>query len=959
MIVRRRARKALAAAPSRLFALLLALAAAAAVVSAQTAPTPARVVGLQDVIPLDAAVHTATLPNGFTYFVRQNALPAKRASLRLAVKAGSLYEADDQQGLAHLIEHMAFNGSAHFKPGELVSYFESVGARLGPHVNAYTGFDETVYMLDVPTDKPEVVEKAITALADFAGGLSLTQQEVDKERGVVIEEWRGGLGAGSRVRDKQIPVLFNQSRYAERLPIGRPDVIRNAPVDRLRSLYDTWYRPERMAIVAVGDVDAASIEQTIRSAFSPLTARAPAAPVPDHTVPLNKEPMFSVVSDTELTRSSVSIERKRVRESDRTVADYRRDLVQRAVEHMMDERLGELAQKPDAKFLGAGVGGGTLSHDVATFTMGAGVPDGKLEDGIGVLAAEAKRVREFGFGSNEMERAKTWMAAFYERAYSERGKTASPSFAQEYVAFFLNDEPSPGIEYEYRLVQQVLPTITANEASALGKALLGDESRVILASSPEKSGIRIPSADQLQAALTKASAGPVAAWEDGGASRALMERAPTAGTVVSRRTRDDLGITIVRFANGIEAWLKPTDFKNDQVLFTMVAAGGSSLAAPADFAEASLATSYVDFAGAGGLNAIDLQKTLTGKLVSASPFVSLSTHGVQGSSSPAQLESALQLLYQEVTRPGDDPEAFALLKRQLEAAVSNRGRAPGQVFGEKLAQINSSNHYTAQPMTPERVASLSRDKMTSFYRERFGNAADFTFFMVGAFKVDDAVPLLAQYVGALPSTGQARSQFRDVALHFPDASQKATVEQGREPRGQTVISFFADPTSDPAVQENVAAATTVLDTALRDILREDLGQTYTVSVNLAQSLPQRGAGHIEVRFGAAPDNLETMTGRVMKEITRLQAEGPSEDLTNRAKESARRDYETALRQNGYWLRRLQSISLLGGDPADILTRGTRIDAVTRQGLQDVFKRYFPAERSTIVTLLPAPAAAPQ
>jgi len=959
MILRRRARLALVAAPARLLVFLLAVAAAAALLSAQTAPAPASAIGLQDVIPFDAAVHTTTLPNGLTYFVRQNARPAKRVSLRLAVKAGSLHEADDQQGLAHLIEHMAFNGSAHFKPGELVSYFESIGARLGPHVNAYTSFDETVYMLDVPTDKPEAVEKAITALADFAGGLSLTQQEVDKERGVVIEEWRGGLGASSRVRDKQLPILFHESRYAQRLPIGKPDIIRSAPVARLRALYDTWYRPDRMAVIAVGDLELAQIEQWITAAFGSLAARAPAAPEPDHTVPLHKEPLVSVVSDSELTRSSVSIERKRPREGDQRVADYRRDLIQRTIEHMMDERLGELARKPDARFLGAGVSGGRLSRDVATFSMGAAVQDGTLEDGIGVLAAEAKRVREFGFGANEMERAKKWMAAFYERAYTERDKTESTQFAREYVSHFLNDEPSPGIEYEYRLVQQVLPAITANDASALGKALLADDSRVILAVSPQKTGIRIPTETELQAALTAAGAGPVAAWDDGGAARALMERAPVAGALASRRMREDLGITIVRFANGVEAWLKPTDFKNDQVLFTLVAPGGSSLAAPADFAEASLATSYVDFAGAGGLSATDLEKALTGKLVSASPFVTLSTHGVQGSAAPAQLETALQLLYQEVTRPGDDAASFALLKRQLEAMVANRGRAPAQVFGEKLAQVNSSDHYTAQPLTPERVAGLSRDKMTAFYRERFGNAADFTFFMVGAFKVDEALPLLAQYVGTLPSTGQRRSQFRDVALRFPDTSQRVTVEQGREPRGQTVISFFADPAADPVVQESVSAATTVLDIALRDILREDLGQTYTVSVNLSQSLPQRGGGHIRVRFGAAPDNLETMTVRVLQEVKRLQAEGPSEDLTNRAKESARRSYETALKQNDYWLRRLQSINLLGGDPVEILTRGARIDGVTRQGLREVFTRCFPADRTTIVTLVPAPAAAPE
>ena len=928
-------------------AFLLAVAAASAVLVAQT-------FNLQDTIPFDTAVRTATLPNGLTYFIRANTRPAKRVSLRLAVNAGSLFEENDQLGLAHLIEHMAFNGSAHFKPGELVKYFESVGARLGPHVNAYTSFDETVYMLDLPSDKPEVVEKGLTALADFAGGLSLAQEEVDKERGVVVEEWRGGLGAGSRIRDKQFPILFHDSRYAERLPIGKPEIIRNAPVARLRAFYDTWYRPERIAVIVVGDIDQRAIEQAIKADFGPLTARAAAAPVPDRKVPLHQQPLVSVVADPEVTSSNVQIVRKRPREGEQKIADYRRDLVERTIDHMMDERFNELERKPDAKFLGAGVGNGGLSKDVSTFTMAAQVQDGKLEDGLGVLAVEALRVREFGFSGSELDRAKQWMAAFYERAYSERDKTESPSFAQEYVSYFLNGEPSPGIAYEYRLVQQLLPSITDADASTLARSLLGDDSRVILATSPQKAGIKIPTEAELQAAIATATATRVTPWIDTSATRALMEHTPTAGAVSSRRMIDDVGITVVRFANGVEAWLKPTDFKNDQVLFTLNASGGSSLAPPSEFVEASLATSLVGASGVGGLKALDLQKVLTGKLVSARPYVGLSSHGVSGSAAPAQLETALQLLYQDFTAPGNDDESFALLKKQLAAAVSNRGRAPGQMFGEKLAQVNTSNHYTAQPLTPERVETLSREKMIAFYKERFANAADFTFFMVGAFKVDEAVPLLAQYVGALPSTGTQTSQFKDVAMKFPGATTQDKVEAGREPRGQTVISFFADPSPDPQEQEQIIAATTVLDIALRDILREDLGQTYTVGVGLSQALPQRGGGHIEVRFGAAPENLPSMTARVMQEIKRLQMEGPTTDLTDRAKETARRGYETSLKQNDYWLGRMQSVKTLGRDPGEILTRNKRIDLVTPQVLQDVFKKYFPADRSTVVTLVPAP-----
>ena len=930
----------------RTFAVLLLVAAAAA----------AQTFNPQDVIPLDKAIHTATLTNGLNYFVRQNSRPAKRVSLRLAVKAGSVNETDDQQGLAHLIEHMAFNGSEHFEPGELVSFFESTGSRLGPHVNAYTSFDETVYMLDLPTDKPEIVSKGLTALADFAGGLTLSTEEINKERGVVIEEWRGGLGAGSRIRDKQFPILFYKSRYAERLPIGKPEILRNAPPERLRSFYDTWYRPDRMAVVAVGDLDAGDLEKNITATFGGLKARGPIAPQPDRTVPIHQETLTSVVTDPEVTSSSVQIVRKRPRESESRVGDYRRQLIERFVDHMFDERFSDVARKPDSKILGAGASNSSLSRGVSTFTIAAGVQDGKLEDGVATLATEAKRVREFGFGTTEMERAKKWMAAFYERAYNERDKTESGQLAAEYIRVFLDDEPSPGIEYEYKLVQQLLPGITVNEASALAKSLLADNSRVVLAVSPQKPNIRIPSDAELQAAITVGNAAPVTEWIDTTSTRGVMERLPATGAVGSRRTIDSLGVTIVKFGNGVEAWLKPTDFKNDQVLFSLNASGGTSLAPPADFPEASMAAGYVGIAGVGGLKALDMQKVLAGKLASARPFMSLSSHGISGSAAPAQLETALQLLYQTFTAPGDDSDAFALLKRQLDAMLANRGRAPGQVFAEKLAQVNSSNHYTSQPLTTERLATLDREKMMTFYRQRFSNAADFTFFMVGAFKVDEVVPLLAQYVGSLPSAGSKSSAFRDVGLKFPQTTERAKVEAGREPRGQTVISFFADPTADPSEQEKLIAATTVLETTLRDVLREELGQTYTVSVGLSQALPQRGGGHIAVRFGAAPENLESMTARVLKEIKRLQDEGPSADLTNKAKETARRGYETALKQNDYWLRRLETVHMLGRDPGEIVTRNERIDAVTPQILQDVFKRYFPSDRSTVVTLVPAAAA---
>jgi len=935
--------------------LLRAAALALLVVAASTlAGAQARKFPLDATLPLSPAIRTGTLPNGLKFYIRKNGRPEKRVSLRLAVKAGSLEEHDDQLGLAHLIEHMAFNGSEHFKAGEVFSYFERVGARLGPHVNAQTSFDETIYMLDLPTDQGDVVATGLTALADFAGGLSFDPKEVEKERGVVIEEWRGGLGAGSRIRDREIPIIFYKSRYADRLPIGKPEVIRTAPVARLRAFYDTWYRPERMAVVAVGDIDPAAMQASITSTFSGLRDRAKAEKVPNGALTMKHPVMVAVITDPELTRSNVQVLRKHAKSGDQHVADYRQSLVDRMAQGMLNDRLAEIARRPDATFLGAGVGSESITPDVEGFVLNVRAPDDKIEEGMAAVAVEAKRARDFGFSTSELERMKKNLAAGYEQIYAERDKSESGAFAQELLSLFLQNEPAPGIAYEYDLVKELLPTITTSDVGEAMRRLMKDEGKVVLVTAPQKDSVKPPADRSVLAALASAEATAVTAWSDTSTSRALVENKPQPAAIASRRELTDVGVTVVKFANGIEAWLKPTTFKNDQILYTLTAPGGASLAACQDFEEAALATNYVRTSGVGGLKALDLEKMLAGKNAGASPSISLSSHGISGNAAPADLETGLQLLYQDFVAPGDDPQQFDVMKRQLLAAVQNRGRAPGQVYGEKLEQVNTSNHCTSQALTAERINALDRQKMLAYYRQRFSNAADFTFFMVGAFKVDEVLPLVAQYVGGLPSTGPARSDVKDLGIHFPSAPVREKVELGREPRASVQISFYAESSSDPVEAENVAAATTVLDIALRDALREELSQTYTVSVGQGgPGLPQRGGGYMRVSFGAAPENMASMTERVFTEIKRLQQDGPSADLTNRAKEAAKRGYEESLRQNGYWLGRLQAVHQFNRDPKEILTRPARIDAVTPATIQEVFRTKFPLDRYTVVTLMPA------
>jgi len=903
-------------------------------------------------IPFDSAVTTGTLPNGLTYYIRKNTRPEKRVSIQLAVKAGSVDEENDQQGLAHFLEHMAFNGTKRFKPGELVATLESTGARLGPHVNAYTSFDETVYMFQLPTDKEGLVEKGIQALADFAGGMTLDPAEIDKERGVVIEEWRGGLGSGSRLRDQQIPVLFYESKYAERLPIGKPDVLKSFRPERLRAFYTKWYRPDRMAVVAVGDFEVADMEALIKKEFGALPKPATAAPPRDYVVPLQTELLVKVATDTEATQSSVSVIGKRKRVNESTVGGYRRDLLRRIAFQILNERFDELSRKPDAQFLDAGAYESGLSPSTSTVGLGVSVQEGKIPGGLSAAVIEANRAVQHGFGAAELDRAVKRITASFDRAYAERDKTETGAYVQEYVNHFLEDEPSPGIEYERKLVLALLPGITTAEVSATAKELFNDASSVILAVSPQKEGLAVPTEAELRAAVASAEKVAVLAWTDAAATRELMPRLPDPGIVKDRREIPDLGVTVVRFGNGVEAWFKPTDFKNDEVVYSFASKGGSSLAPCELFLEASLAPAQVQLSGYGGHRAVDVQKLLAGKTASSVPTMSLSQHGISARSNPANIETVLQLMHLEFTAPGDDADAFGLIKKNLEAAYQNRGSDPDTVFGEKIAEINTSGHCTSRPITLERIAKLDRAAMVSFYKARFANAADFTFFMVGAFKVDDVLPVVGKYVGSLPSTGVASAKFRDIGAKFPDKIVRERVAKGREPRAKTIVSFFADPPLEENEQTRVEAATEVLEIALRDILREELGETYGVSVGLSQALPQRGAGSIGISFGGAPDKIDSMVERVMKEVQRLQQEGPTPDLTNRAKETARRAYETSRRQNGYWLGRLQSAKILGRDPALILTREQRIDAITAENVHEMFKKYFPMDRYTVVTLVP-------
>jgi zinc protease len=919
---------------------------------------PAAGQSLSSKLPLTPAIHVGKLPNGITYYLRQNSLPAHRVSLRMSVKAGSIDEADDQRGLAHMLEHMAFNGTTHFKPGELVAYFESIGVSFGAHVNAYTSYDETVYMLDVPTDRMGALDHGLQAMADFAGGMSLTDAEIDKERGVVLEEWRQRLGVASRLQGVTDRAIYGQSKYAERLPIGLPETIQKAPYQRVRDFYRANYTPDRIGFVIVGDIAVADAEKLVRQYFGVLPKRK-SAKRPMYPVPPHNDTRVAVATDPEAQSSSVSVFHTRPLRKSLTVGDYRRDLVRSLFEAMLDARLAEIARRPEAPFLGASAGDDTLGRTVEAFGVSARVNQGGIPKGIEALEEELARVRQFGFGDAELDRVKKGTLASYERAYNEREKSESPGLASEIVSLYLNDVPAPGIAVEYDLAKRFVPSITTIETAALARELVTETNRVVIAVAPEKKDATPPSEAAVRDALREGAAATLTAWRDEAKGKELMPARPTPGTIIARKQIPEIGVTVLTLSNGVQVWLKPTDFKNDQITFTAYAKGGTLNVPQADYRDAAMMTTLVGTSGVGGLSPVDLGKLLSGQIANAALSMGTYTHGVSGGSTPKDLETALQLMYLSFTAANHDPDAFALMKRRLRANLENQAQSPGAVFGERVRLVNTSNHYVSRSMKVEDVDVLDQPKMEALYKSFYANAADFTFFFVGAFDAVKIEPLLTTYVASLPSQGKPTSAYSDVRLEFPADVKKEIVNKGQEPKAQTVISFFADTMLNELEMHRVRAATAILERHLRDQLREELGGTYSVGVDYSNTLPKPGYGATSVQFGSAPDRVDSLVSTVMTELDRMRRDGPSADDVQKVKETEKEGLETSFKQNGFWLGALQTAQMLGWDPVSIVHRTERTDTLTQENIHDAFRKYFPADRYTQFTLLPEKGAGSQ
>ncbi len=920
--------------------------------AAQAAQAPqAGKYALDQAIPVDPRITVGRLSNGLRYWIRENREPKNRAELRLVVRAGSVLEDEDQRGLAHVVEHLAFNGTTHFPKQKLVDFMESIGMRFGSDLNAFTGFDDTTYMLQIPTDSAPTVDNAFLILEDWAHNVTFDPKAIDKERGIIVEEWRLGQGADARIRDKQIPILLQGSRYAERLPDGKKEVIETFAYDTLKRFYRTWYRPDLMAVIAVGDFDRARIEELVKEHFGPLPVPADAVPRPDYPVPDHDGTLFAIAADKEASQSIVAVYHKLPAADQSTVGSYRRMLVERLFNDMLNDRLTEIAQKPDPPFLGAVSSRGRFVGSKDVYVLSALVGDGGIPRGLRAIYTEGERVARFGFTATELERRKSTALRYFEQALVEKETEDSSAYAEEFTRAFLEGEPTPGIQYEYDLHKLLMPGISLDEVNSLAREWMTDRNRVVMASLPEKPAVPVPTEAGLKAVLEEVKSETLSAYVDTTTDAPLVPVEPQPGTIAARREIPEVGVTEWTLSNGARVVLKPTKFKEDEILFRATSAGGVSLAGDRDLIPANTADQVIPAGGLGAFSAVDLEKKLAGKSVTIRPSIGELDEGLSASGSAKDAETLFQLVYLTFTAPRPDPVVFDVLKSQIKTYLENRTKSPETVFSDTLRTTLQRDQPRFRPMTVDEIPQMDLEKSLAFYRDRFADASDFTFILVGNLDMAVIEPLVTRYLASLPSLHRQES-WKDWRVPPPEGVVKRVVEKGVEPKSLTAIVFSGPFKDNPANEINIRAAAQVLETRLRKLLREKLSGTYDVSVRPSYDKIPREEFRVSIDLGTDPARMDEMSQAIFSEIKKLKKIGPTVKEVDEDRLAESRDYETASRENGWWLSRLTDSYELGENPAAIIRFPESLKLLTRGSVQSAAKTYFNTKRYVQVTLYP-------
>ena len=928
---------------------------AAAILLALTAAGQAAI-KLSDPIPVGPQVKVGKLANGLSYYIQKNGKPEKKLELRLVVKAGSILEDDDQRGLAHFTEHLAFNGSTHFKKHELVSYLQSIGVKFGADLNAYTSFDETVYILPIPTNNKENVDKGFLVLEDWAGGLTLDDAAIDAERSIVLEELRLGKGAQDRMNKILLPKIFNGSRYAERLPIGKEEIIQHASYDTVRRFYKDWYRPDLMAVVVVGDIEPAEAEKLVKAHFGKLKNPARERERTYATIPARTHTEAVVVTDKEAGGNAVLIRYPLTDKKERAdFADYRDKLIESLFSAMLNQRLAEIGQQPEPPYVGAGSGINRLTPRYKSYMSSAGLGKGGATPAIDALMQENARARQFGFSAAELDRARKNMMRTYERAYKERDKTDSSSYVGEYVRNFLEKESIPGIENEFRYVQELLPAITLEEVNRYARATIPAESgKLVVYMGTNSADAPAPSGEQLLASVAAAEKTKVKPLEEKAVAQTLMDKPPKAGTIVAETQDKALGLTRLTLSNGVKVILKQTDFKNDQVLMSAVRFGGQSLFGDNDTFNARYASAVASAMGVGPYTPIEMQKVLAGKTASLGVGMGEYYEVVNGRAGSNDIETMLQFVYLRLTGARRDENLYkSFMSRQAEAA-RNALTQPEALFRDEVTATLYNKHPRVARTT--RTADLSKielDRALEIYRDRFSSARDLTFILVGSFDQAAIKPLLATYLASLP-TPEIPTQYKDMGVRPVSGVVKKEVRSGSEQKSLIALNFTGTVPATYSEEDQLRfrALLEVMNIRIIDILREKLGLIYGGGMHGGLSRIPYGSYSISANLPTAPGSVDKVIAATFAEIERMKTQGPDAADLDKVKQNWKQLHEKSMRENEYWLSRLQNSILEGTDPATILVYEKMVEQITPADLKAAAQRYFDTNNYVQMVLYP-------
>ena len=907
-------------------------------------------------IPVDPAVRIGTLSNGMKYYIRKNTKPEKKVEMRLAINAGSILEDENQRGLAHFMEHMNFNGTKNFPDNKLVDFLQSLGIKFGQHLNAYTSFDETVYMLPVPLDKPGNLDSGLKVMEDWAFNALLTDEQINKERGVVLEEMRIGLGADKRMMDQWLPVMLHKSHYAERLPIGKKEVLEKFSPEVIRKFHRDWYRPDLMSLAIVGDINVDEVEQKIKKNFSSYKNPATPRPRTSYDLPNHKETLVSIVNDPDATMSRVQFLMKDQGnyQPDVTVQQYDNSILESLTATMINNRLRELINSTTPPFtFGSVYHGGTYARTKEAFQGMAITKDGGQLPALKVLLEEVERARKFGFTQSELDRAKSQMMSGVERMYNDRDKTESGNLVDEYVRAYLENEPIPGIEWEYKQYQKYLPTVTLAQTNQVIKDYARDDSKVVVITGPKKDGLTYATKDQVLKLLDEVKLAQLEPYKEKATITNLVKPFKSTGKIVKTENDAKLGTTTLTLSNGAKVTYKKTDFKDDEIVFTARSLGGTSLLNDADFLKTTWAYGALAEAGVNGYDKTDLANYTAGKQVSVNPMVSTLFEGLNGRSSTKDFGTMMELIYAYFTGLNYDPKVFNAYKEKQNSFLSNMASNPQFYFSNEFQKFrNQKNPRFTNSIPREQEWNMTDYKKAyDVYKQKFANAGNFHFYFVG--NVDDAKmkEYATQYLASLPSTGKT-TNFADTKYRPVYGQHTKVYKKGADPKSMVNILYGGETTYNEKEDLALMALGEVATIKVIEKLREDEAGIYGGGARGGISKVPYGNYYFTISFPCGPENVDKLTKAALAEVQNLINKGPEQKDLDKFREGEFNDYKTQLKDNNFWLSNLANYQLEGGDKYDILNYESKVKALTVKDLQNVAKKYLTKDKLITATLMP-------